>query len=248
MLKKLGEGLHYGEDDVRFFGASIQTRMSVVTLPGGGVLVISPLILTRQMKSELDALGPVQHVASPNKIHNQGLASFAEAYPKALIWASPGMVERRSDIRFAGTLDDHPHPDWAPVLDQLVTKGNLFFSEAVFFHASSKTLIVADLVENICNQTVKSKHFQRIAKFFGVFGRPLPSPEFRAYTSDGEAAGERLDKISMWDFERILMAHGTMITENAHEILRDVRNFLIAEVKARSPRRAALYKFLASLQ
>lgn len=248
MLKKLGEGLHYDEDDVRFYGATIQTRMSVVTLPSNGVLVISPLILTRQMKSELDVLGPVRHVASPNKIHNQGLTSFAEAYPEAQFWVSPGLVDRRADIRFAGTLDDHPHPDWAPVLDQLMTKGNIFFSEAVFYHWSSKTLIVADLVENISEETFKSKRDRLIAKIFHIFGRTLPSPEFRMFTSDAEAAGERLDKIALWDFERILIAHGTIITENAHEVLRDVRDFLIAEVNSRPPYRNALYTFLASYQ
>lgn len=248
MLKEIGGGLRYAEGDVRFYGAEIQTRMSVVTLPDKGLLVISPLILTSQMKHALDALGPVRHIASPNKIHNQGLTSFAAAYPEARLWASPGLVERRTDLRFDGTLDDHPHPDWAPVLDQLVTKGNLFFSEAVFFHGASRTLIVADLVENISDETVKSKRDQGIAKAFHIFGRPLPSPEFRLYTSNAEAAGARLDKIGAWDFERILMAHGTIITDDAHGALREVRDFLVAEVTARSPHRAALYKFFASQQ
>lgn len=248
MLKKIGTGLRYGEDDVQFYGVGIQTRMSVVTLPDGGLLVISPLILTTQIKAELDALGTVRHVASPNKIHNQGLASFAGAYPDAQLWASPGLAERCPDIRFAGTLDDHPHPDWAPVLDQLVTRGNFFFSEVVFYHGESKTLIVADLVENISDDTVKSRLGQQLAKTFHVFGRPLPSPEFRMYTSDAKAAADRLDEIGMWDFERILMAHGTVITDDAHDILRDVRDFLVAEVTSRSGHRTAINKFLASHQ
>lgn len=248
MLKTIGAGLHYGEDDVSFYGVGIQTRMSVVLLPDGGVLVISPLILTEPMKTALDALGPVRHIASPNKIHNQGLTSFSEAYPEARIWASPGLVERRPDIRFSGTLDDTPHPDWAPVLDQLVTRGNLFFSEVVFFHGGSKTLIVADLVENIADETVPSRLGRQMAKSLHVFGRPLPSPEFRMYTSDADAAGARLDEIGSWDFQRILMAHGTVIEESAHEVLRDVRDFLTAEVTSRSAHRAALYKFLASQQ
>lgn len=248
MLKQIGDGLYFAEDDVTFFGAKLQTRMSVVKLPGGGLLVISPLILTDQLKKELDALGSVRHVASPNKIHNQGLASFADAYPGIQLWASPGLPERCPELRFAGTLDDRPHPDWAPVLDQLVTLGNIFFSEVVFFHTASKTLIVADLVENISDETVKSVIVQQAAKAMKIFEKPLPSPEFRMYTTDAEAARTRLDEISQWGFDQILMAHGTIITEHAHEVLRDVRDFLNAEVTARSPHRAALYQSFASHQ
>lgn len=248
MLKNIGAGLYYGESNVRFYGVGIQTRMSVVSLPDGGVIVISPLILTEELKRALDVLGPVRHIASPNKIHNQGLTSFAEAYPEAQLWASPGLAERRPDIRFTGTLDDTPHPDWAQVLDQLVTQGNLFFSEVVFYHGGSKTLIVADLVENITDETVRSCLGRHVAKAIHIFGRPLPSPEFRMYTFDADAAGARLDEIGAWDFHRILMAHGAVITEDAHGVLRDVRDFLTAEVAVRSAHRAALYRFLASQQ
>ena len=66
------------------------------------------------------------------------------AYPAAELWASPGLPERRRDLRFAGVLGDRPEPAWAPDLDQLTTDGNVFFSEVVFFHAASGTLIVAD--------------------------------------------------------------------------------------------------------
>ncbi len=248
MLKELGGGLSYAEEFVTFYGVKLQTRMTVVALPDGGLLIISPLVLTERLKRELDGLGPVRHVASPNKIHNQGLASFAAAYPDAMLWASPGLPERRPDLAFAGILDDRPHPDWAPVLDQQVTRGNLFFAEVVFLHAASKTLIVADLVENICQTTLTSKVARLMAKTIGIFGKPLPSPEFRMYTTDAEAAGAAINGIGAWAFERILMAHGAIVTDHAHEVLADVRDFLLAEVASRSSFRAKLYRFLASRQ
>ncbi len=248
MLKRLHDDLFYAEDEISFYGVHLQTRMSVVRLPDGGLLVISPLLLTEPLKQALDALGPVRHIASPNKIHNQGLTPFAEAYPDAKLWASPGLIARRPDLGFAGTLGDVPHPDWAPVLDQLVTEGNVFFAEVVFFHAASRTLIVADLIENLTDQTIASTAAQQLAKAMKIFGKPLPSPEFRMYTDDAQAAVVRLDKIAEWDFTRILMAHGEIITENAHDVLRHVRDFLSAEVNARSSHRAALYRFLAAKQ
>ncbi|MFT4960981.1 MAG: hypothetical protein ACI92Z_002067 [Paracoccaceae bacterium] len=195
MLSEIGAGLWYGAADVRFYGAQIQTRMSVVRLTNGGLAIISPLVLTDELATALKALGPVQHVLSANKIHNQGLESFANAYPTAQIWASPGSVERRSDIAFAGTLGDAPHADWADIMDQLTTKGNVFFCEVVFFHSASKTLIVADLVENLSDETVKGSIAKAAAKMGHIFGCPLPSPEFRSYTTDATAAAKQLDKI-----------------------------------------------------
>ncbi|WP_372570621.1 DUF4336 domain-containing protein [Ruegeria jejuensis] len=248
MLVSLRGGLHYGEADVTFYGCGIQTRMSVVELPDGGLLVISPLVLTGDLRQELDALGPVRHVAAPNKIHNQGLASFAEAYPRAQIWAAPGLPERCPEIAFAGVVEDDPHPDWSPVLKQALTQGNIFFSEVVFLHIASRTLIVADLVENLADETVKSGATRQLSKAFHIFGRPLPSPEFRMYTTDAEAAKRSLDHINTWDFDRILMAHGGIITENAHSVLSEVRDFLVSEVTTRSAHRAALYRFFAARQ
>lgn len=248
MLTKIGDGLWYGAADVRFYGAKIQTRMSVVQLTNGALAIISPLILTEQMAAELAAIGPVEHVLSPNKIHNQGLESFAKAFPNAQIWASPGLEERRPDLKFVGTLGDVAHDEWGDFMDQLTTKGNVFFSEVVFFHKASKTLIVADLVENISDETVKGSMSKMAAKAGHIFGRALPSPEFRIYTTDATAAATQLDKMCEWPFERILMAHGDIIEEQAQDTLRDVRNFLVAEVSARPDHRAAIYRYLASKQ
>lgn len=248
MLKSLGGGLHYAEAEVTFYGVNIQTRMSVVELPGGGLLVISPLILTDVLRQSLDALGPVMHLASPNKIHNQGLESFMAVYPEAQIWASPGLPERRPELNYAGVLDDTPHADWAPVLDQLVTRGNIFFSEVVFFHRDSRTLIVADLVENLAEDTVPSAVGRQAARAMHIFGKALPSPEFRLYTTDAQEAAAGMDAMAVWPFERILMAHGTIITAEAHEVLAEVRDFLVAEVESRPAHRAGLYQFLARHQ
>lgn len=248
MLTDLGNGLWFAAADVQFYGVAIQTRMAVIRLENGGLAVISPLVLDDALKQALAALGPVRHVMSPNKIHNQGIDSFVQAYPDASIWASPGLADRRPDIGFTGTLGDTPHADWADEMDQLTTQGNVFFSEVVFFHRASKTLIVADLVENISQETVKSAVARAAARAGHIFGRPLPSPEFRAYTDDPEAAGKRLDEIAKWPFETILLAHGDLITDRAHDVLRDVRDFLLAEVRARPDYKKILYRKVSTLQ
>ncbi|MFT4960982.1 MAG: hypothetical protein ACI92Z_002068 [Paracoccaceae bacterium] len=44
------------------------------------------------------------------------------------------------------------------------------------------------------------------------------------------------------------MAHGDIIEDKTQDVLRDVRDFLVAEVTARPNHRAALYSYLASKQ
>jgi hypothetical protein len=245
LLTQHADGFWSAEGLVRFMGMDLRSRMELVRLPAGGLMAISPLALTPALKAEIDALGVVRHILSPVKIHNLGISGFAEAWPDAQVWASPGLPERRKDLRFDGVLGDAPHPDWAGVLDQTTTAGNSFFSEVVFLHRASRTLIVADLIEALDAHTLPTRRGRFVARLMRLFGRTLPSPEFRAFTTDIEAAKERLDRIDRWDFTRILPAHGPMLDDPEHATFRQVRDFLLAEVRARPRWRRALYRLAA---
>lgn len=248
MFVALGQGLFYAEAGISFLGTRLQTRMTVVALPSGGVAVISPLHWTEDLGRALTRIGPVRHVLSPNKIHNLGLSSFAAAYPDAEFWASPGLPERRPDLVFAGTLNDVPHPDWAGVLEQTTTAGNLFFSEVVFFHRATTVVIVADLVEHLTRDTVSSTWGRFMLGAMRLMDRTLPSPEFRMFTDDAKAAAERLALIDAWSFTRILPAHGSILDDTDHARFRAVRDILLREVAARPPWRKALYRWLSRHQ
>jgi len=247
-LLPIADALSYAEADVGFLGATIQTRMVVARLPGDRLWIYSPLPATDALCEELDALGRVAYVLSPNKIHNQGLAGFHERYPAAELWASPGLPERRPDLAFAGVLSDAPEAPWAGVLDQRLTAGNCFFEEVVCLHRASRTLIVADLVETLCAETIPSGFVRSVSRVGRIFGRPLPSPEFRAYTVDAEAARARLEEIDAWPFERILMAHGAIVTDDAHGVFRRVIDHLHGEVSQRSAWRRRLYAAMSRYQ
>jgi len=179
-LRAFGENLFYVEDTVRFYGVPIQTRMVVTRLDGDALWVCSPLPITDEIAHALDAMGRVAHIVSPNKIHNQGLDSFHTRYPDAKLWASPGLPARRPELEYEAVLGDQPEAAWAEHLDQRITEGNVFFSEVVFFHRASQTLIVADLVENISEDTLPSRAGRTLAKMMRIYGRPLSSPEFQA--------------------------------------------------------------------
>lgn len=74
----------------------------------------------------------------------------AWAFPGALMWASPHVRARarRADIHFTWDLAANASEDWVNEIDQTLIRGGLF-KEYVFFHKSSRTLILADTVINL---------------------------------------------------------------------------------------------------
>lgn len=90
------------------------TRMTVVRLSNGGLWCHSPTELVPALKTEIDNLGAVEHLVSPNKIHYAHIQSWAKAYPNATAWASPGVRERAArqqiPVTFHADLEDTPHP------------------------------------------------------------------------------------------------------------------------------------------
>ena len=76
---------------IHFKKVPFTTRMTVVRLGSGDLFVHSPTLLTPELKSEIDSLGPVRHLISPNKIHYWWIGEWGREYPDAIKWASPGV-------------------------------------------------------------------------------------------------------------------------------------------------------------
>jgi hypothetical protein len=246
-LREFAPGIHLFESTVRFYGVRIQTRMTVVQLSDSRLLVHSPVALDPAIRRDLDSLGEVAFVVSPNKIHHLSIGEYTDAYPRAKAFASPGLPDRRPDLAFAGILGDQPDPAWAAELDQAEIHGNLFFAEIVFLHRASRTLIVADLVENLDRETA-SILGRTLARLFGVGSEPVASPEHRLYTNDARAAAESLERIQSWDFERIVLSHGGLIESGGRAVMQTVAEHLLFAVKRRSNASKKVLELLARFQ
>ena len=152
-LREIGPDIWIVEGPVLYWGYGIPlewpfpTRMTVVRLPTGGLWLHSPVKPDGGLVTVIDALGPVEHLVSPNRIHHVSIADWAKRYPQARVWASPG-VRKRSKVRFSDDLGNRPDPAWDGVIDQRGAQGSPALEEVVFFHKPSSTLILADLIEN----------------------------------------------------------------------------------------------------
>lgn len=93
-LKPVGERLWVVDGPIvrmAFPGGSMSfpTRMVVVRLANGDLFLWSPTEPDHELHSEIDALGPVRHLVSPNKLYYAHIGAWKRAYPEATAWASP---------------------------------------------------------------------------------------------------------------------------------------------------------------
>lgn len=188
------------------------TRMTVVRLVNGDLLLHSPIAFDPGLAKQIEDLGTIRHLVSPNQFHYAHIGEWARAYPQAIAWASPGVRKRararRIDINFAKDLTEQPPPEWAGEIDQVLVPGGVF-KEFAFFHRASRTLILADTIMNLELDKI-TQPWRAFTKVSGMyhphgqvfFGMRLP---LLLQRKRRRAAQER---IKSWHAERIVMSHG----------------------------------------
>jgi Domain of unknown function (DUF4336) len=218
VLKPVGEDLWMVDGPVvrmAYFGGSFPfpTRMVVVRLESGDLFLWSPIEPDGGLRSRIDALGPVRHLVSPNKIHYAHIGVWQRAYPEATAWASSGVRERaasqRIDVSFDAELGDLPDPAWSDDLDQLVFRGSRVLEEVVFFHRKTRTVILADLIENFEPEKVGGI-YGRLVRLAGAADPDGKMPLDMRLTFLGrkDEARASFDRMLVWEPMRVIMAHG----------------------------------------
>ena len=197
---------------VSFYGFPYPTRSVIVRLRSGELWVWSPVKLTADLIAALDALGPVAHLVSPNKIHHLYLPDWAARYPEAALWGPQSTIDKRRDLTFRAPLTDSPPPEWAADLDQAWFRGSPVIDEVVFYHRASRTVILADLIENFSDAFL-NQHWgwlaRKIARLDGLTWHDPGAPrELRVSFRNKALARQARDKVLGWNAEQVIMAHG----------------------------------------
>lgn len=205
-------------------GMPFPTRMTVARLADGGLWCHSPIAPDDGLFAAVDALGPVRHLVSPNKLHYAHIAAWKRRYPRATTWASPGVRERAASQRIAVDFDadlaDAAEPVWAGELDQRHFRGSRAIEEVVFLHRSSGTLILADLIENFEAARLGTA-MRWIARLGGVLDPDGKAPlDMRFTFRDRDAARACLQQVLAWRPQRVILAHGRCYLEHAEAELR----------------------------
>ena len=220
MLEEIGPSLYVADGPVvSFDGFPYPTRMAVVRLSDGSAWVWSPVALSDELSNSVEAIGPVRHIVSPNKIHHLFLAEWGERWPEARVYAPPGLAQKRPDLRFDAELGDDPDPAWKADIDQVIFHGSLAMEEVAFFHHASRTAIICDLIQRHPEATMTGWKGM-LMRLDGLVGEHGSTPrEWRAsFLRRGKARVAR-EKVLGWKPERLLIAHGQCAQTGATSIL-----------------------------
>ncbi|WP_229266835.1 DUF4336 domain-containing protein [Leptospira sp. severe_002] len=204
---------------VASLGFRYPTRMAVIRLSDGELFLWSPVAVSPELRAQIDSLGKVRVLVTPNSLHHLFLQEWRAAYPDAVLYAAPGSRERCKDIAFDKDLGDEPAQAWAGQIEQVPMRGNLLTTEVVFFHRKSGVVLFADLIQ----------HFQPgwftgwralAARLDGmVAAHPQVPKKFRMAFVDRKAAREGLERILAWPAEKVLMAHAEPVRENGRAFI-----------------------------
>jgi hypothetical protein len=218
-LTRRTEGIYTEEAPQTFLGLHVGTRMAVVKLADGSLLVHSPIALDG-LRAEIDALGEVAHVVCPNVYHHLYAGDWAKAYPKALVHAPRALEKKRPDLRIDRVLDES---SWGDEITTLHVDGCML-DETVLVHRPSRTLISADLLENFTD----SDHLptRLYLKAGGIWKKPGWNRFMRFVYRDKRAARKSVDQLLEQDFDRVLIAHGDVIESGGKDAIRTTFTFL----------------------
>jgi hypothetical protein len=225
-LRALDRDLWVADRPQRFYGLEVGTRMTVMRLADGRLLLHSPVALTPELRRELDALGRVSFAVAPNRVHHLYAGDVALAYPGAQLWVAPGLDRKRPDLVYVDVLGDEAPAPWKGQVDQVFFRGRPYENEVVFCHRASRTLLLCDLAFNFGPGTAApTRLLMRLLRSYGRFG---PSTLDPLLIRDRHAARESLERILRWDFDRVVVAHGDVLESGGREALRQGYAWLLA--------------------
>lgn len=208
----------------RFLGLEYGVRMTVIRLNQQDLLLHSPISLDPLTKAFLYNLGQVRHIVSPNNLHHLYLRDYVEAFPNAKLYASPGLPEKRKELKFYAVLSATAEEAWAGQLEQTMFM-HPELREIIFFHPSSKTLIVADLIMNFSKQSAFLTRL--LSRMSGSLDEPTCNLNFDLRANELYQIKLSLEQILKWDFEIIILSHGDIITKDAKETFKKIFSFIL---------------------
>ncbi len=217
-MRPLGPDIWVVDRPQRFYGLPVGTRMAVMRLAGGSLLLHSPVGLDPELRAALDAIGQVRFVVAPNRLHHLYAGEVSRQYPEAELWVAPGLERKRPDLVFVAVLGDDAPEQWRHEVEQVFFRGRPYENEVVFFHRASRTLLLCDLAFNFGPRSpAPTRWLMKLIRSYGRFGPSTLDPWF---IRDRVAARQSLERILAWDFDRVVVAHGDVLESGGHEALR----------------------------
>lgn len=231
-MEAIAPNLWTAEQPLKYFGLPIRTRMTVIRLQNHELAIISPINIDDSDAQQLDELGKVSHIIAPNLYHYLFAADFKQRYPNAAFWATSGLKERKPHLSIDNTIgedklpfSDEVKPIFLEGFRTLVPTGFESLNEWVFLHVATRTLIITDAAFNF--DKTFSLPVQILAKTNGIYNKLGPSVLEKVAIKEKAALKRSIQQILNWDFDRVVMAHGSVIEKGGKRAFERAYQFIL---------------------
>ena len=217
MLVPLAPGIWHAQRGFEVAGLAMCARMTVVQLADGGLWLHSPILIDDALRAELDAIGPVQYVIAPNKVHHLFAKKALALFPQARLFGAPGLEQKRPDLPMTALPATAP-PAWAGQIEQVFMAGIPRLNETVFFHTASNTAIFTDVCQ-IWTGPLGWKE-TLFARLTGVRNTLTVPRTIRLLVQDKAAARTSALQVLAWPVQRVVVSHNSVVEGGAHAALK----------------------------
>lgn len=199
-------------------GMKYGARSTIVVLPSGGLVIISPIAFSDEQAAQIEELGQVDFIVAPNLFHYLYFNDACRRWPnaRALVPRSLArkteLVEHAESMAPTGAIED--------VLFWHQINGVPKVQEHVFALPQDELLIITDLAFHFRNHPQLWLRMM-MSLVFASYGRLAPSRLFKSVIEDKKAFGQSLRSLLDYPFDALIMAHGEPIKEGARRALED---------------------------
>jgi hypothetical protein len=221
MLTAFGPGIWLADGpELSVAGFAYPTRMAVLQVRPGTLLIWSPVKRTPALEAAVLALGEVRWIVAPNAFHHTFLAEWQAVLPSATVLGAPGLRDKRRDIGFGPDLGETPVADWTGAVDTATFRGNRLTTEVVLFHRPSATALFCDLLQQFPLGWFRG--WRALVARADLMVGPVPQVprKFRLAFRDKAEARRALAVVQGWPVERVVMAHGRPVDTGGGEVVR----------------------------
>ncbi|BAY86390.1 hypothetical protein NIES267_58970 [Calothrix parasitica NIES-267] len=232
MLKKVDTNIWVTEQKLKYWGLEVGTRMTIIRLENGELVVISPIKVDSKTINQINEIGKVSIIIAPNLYHHLSISDFKYIYPDAKIFAAPGLDSKRQDIDFdkiinqgkIGAKDELEYFlfEGFKILD---LKGASPLNEIVFFHQKSQTLILTDTAFHF-DETFPFTT-QLTMRVIGGYKKLEPSILEKLAIREKQKVKNSIQTVLKWNFERVIVAHGSILDNQGKEELEKGYNWAL---------------------
>lgn len=227
-MRQFGENIY--TVDGEWFETPFRRRMTVVRLEDHTVAIHSAVRMKDADLKAVEQLGDIRFIVVPNAFHSSEAKFYADRYPGAKVYVPEASFKKLSkSMPFIGTLEK----DWPLEKELPCVSIQSGCQENVFFHRLSKTLILTDFMFNLKPEDFKTALERTVlGEWNGMLNGLGPSRLAKwVFFRDKVALAEAMRKVREFDFDRLIVSHGSNISTGAKKPFFDAVTRVFGDLK-----------------